>query len=497
MENCYDILFFKLTSLFKEEDAEIADSIKKIHNIDFNHLGISNISFGQNLLNAIPIFQKILSKRTPEEKIECLMDSIKTLTSSTLTSALPINGDQLISLLLLLFIRSDVHSLYSTVYYINNFSFSLDIKYGEKGFALSSFEAVLSYIKTPHEELVVASEKCFEIVDNLERGRITSDINYSFTRLNYLGDNLFLLAIRLGKSVDILNDLLIHVDINICNFVGDTAFHILAHNGTVEIFKHLFKCAGKDSLLKKNNHGKTPLHIACERLNIPIIHEFLLSLQHDDVCNMVDNQGYSPLMYYLMKSSSSEDKESALLEKLSTSSNIYLVNSSGDNLLHFVTTLIELKFFQDIIPWAIQRSNDQRITPLEIICVNGNSDMISFVLPYAACCPIINEKNTIIHSLVQKPIALKLILEKFHPLINMLNAKGETALDLACKNKNYASLELLISFGADLYNLYKLLFNTPYDDDVPKRIQSILNNDVMVASDPTSKSLIRFKIISV
>lgn len=72
---------------------------------------------------------------------------------------LTMNADTLVSLLLVVVIRSQVKHLHARLAYMRNFIFVDDIETGEMGYALSTFEAVLSYLASDSAGLRKASRR--------------------------------------------------------------------------------------------------------------------------------------------------------------------------------------------------------------------------------------------------------------------------------------------------------------------------------------------------
>ena len=70
-----------------------------------------------------------------------------------------INADTLVSLLLVVVIRAPVRHLQARLSYMRHFIFIDDVESGEMGYALSTFEAVLSYLSQDSGGLRRASRR--------------------------------------------------------------------------------------------------------------------------------------------------------------------------------------------------------------------------------------------------------------------------------------------------------------------------------------------------
>ena len=81
------------------------------------------------------------------------------------------NADTLVSLLLLVVIHSQVRHLHARLAYIRNFMFVDDIESGEQGYALSTFEVVLSYLASDSGGLRKASRGNKRLWQAIQEGK--------------------------------------------------------------------------------------------------------------------------------------------------------------------------------------------------------------------------------------------------------------------------------------------------------------------------------------
>ncbi|OAA72802.1 VPS9 domain protein [Akanthomyces lecanii RCEF 1005] len=177
-ENVHHLLFSRLTSLKRPEDLELEAKIRQMEYIDISQLGIA-IDGGPkakhdliiHLGPAIEEFRKISNAMSPQEMLELLLSTMKTVSqltgeaheegenSSAEKAIMTVNADTLVSLLLYVVIRASVRNLQARLGYIRNFIFVDDVDSGELGYALSTFEAVLAYLSTDSAGLRRASRK--------------------------------------------------------------------------------------------------------------------------------------------------------------------------------------------------------------------------------------------------------------------------------------------------------------------------------------------------
>ena len=121
------------------------------------------------------MFKKMGVAGSPQEMLEILLAVQKHITmpdeqqQNTMTNGqqlsekqdhlLTINADTLVSLLLIVVIRAPVRHLQARLSYMRHFIFIDDVESGEMGYALSTFEAVLSYLTTDSGGLRRASRR--------------------------------------------------------------------------------------------------------------------------------------------------------------------------------------------------------------------------------------------------------------------------------------------------------------------------------------------------
>lgn len=181
IENVHSMLFPRLAALKRREDLELEAKIRQMDFVDVSQLGIP-IEGGhrgkQELINrlarAIDEFKKITNAGSPQEMMDILLSTMKSVTqlgdvppipeglsstSSTEKGILTINADTLVSLLLFVVIRAQIKHLQARFLYMRHFIFVDDVDSGEMGYALSTFEAVLVYLDRDSAGLRRASRR--------------------------------------------------------------------------------------------------------------------------------------------------------------------------------------------------------------------------------------------------------------------------------------------------------------------------------------------------
>ena len=180
-------LFPVLRNSKRLEDLELESRIHQMQHIDIAQVGI-DIENGRKgkeqmtnrIAKGVEEFRKLAVAGSPQQMMEILLASQKVVTSDQPIdqninsarsdrigsegsekppSSMTMNADTLVSLLLVVVIRSQVRHLQARLSYMRNFVFVDDVESGEIGYALSTFEAVLSYLASDSGGLRKASRR--------------------------------------------------------------------------------------------------------------------------------------------------------------------------------------------------------------------------------------------------------------------------------------------------------------------------------------------------
>lgn len=193
-ENVHHLLFQKLCSLKRPEDLELEAKIRQMEYIDISQLGLALDGSPKakhdliiQLGPATEEFRKISNAMSPQEMLELLLSTMKTVSElmgmpqgpegseeqSAEKAIMTVNADTLVSMLLYVVIRSQVRNLQARLGYIRNFIFVDDVDSGELGYALSTFEAVLAYLVMDSAGLRRASRKNRALWEATKKGNMT------------------------------------------------------------------------------------------------------------------------------------------------------------------------------------------------------------------------------------------------------------------------------------------------------------------------------------
>ncbi|KAK4229081.1 hypothetical protein QBC38DRAFT_473676 [Podospora fimiseda] len=192
-ENVHHMLFPRLASLRRQEDLELEAKIRQMDNIDISQLGIAidgGSKVKRDVVNrlgrAVEEFRKMPNASCPQEMMEILLSTTKAATqfadttqpgdaprSANEKSAMAINADTLVSLLLYVVIKAQIKHLQARLTYVRYYIFMDDVDSGEIGYALSTFEAVMSYLDRESGGLRRASRRNKALWDAVSKGEMT------------------------------------------------------------------------------------------------------------------------------------------------------------------------------------------------------------------------------------------------------------------------------------------------------------------------------------
>ncbi|KAJ5086436.1 hypothetical protein NUU61_007743 [Penicillium alfredii] len=186
------LLFPRLCSFRQPEDVELDSRIRHMESIDVSQVGIA-VEGGhegkreliRRLGRGVEEFRKTAEARCPHDMLQTLLGTVKVISypgsydrvdgpaSEKGGSSVTINADVLVSLLLVVVIRSQIRHLQARLLYMQHFIYIDDVDSGEMGYALSTFEAVLMYLVTDSAGLRRASSRNRRLWQATKAGRIS------------------------------------------------------------------------------------------------------------------------------------------------------------------------------------------------------------------------------------------------------------------------------------------------------------------------------------
>ncbi|KAL8980272.1 MAG: hypothetical protein Q9205_004596 [Flavoplaca limonia] len=197
-EQLHDSAVFPvLCNCHKLEDLELESRIHGMEHVDIAQIGLTiedgrsgKLSLLKRLARGVEVFRKMGVAGSPQQMLDLLLETQKAITatppavehnknaengelSEKPTPPMTMNADTLVSLLLIVVIRSQVRHLQARLTYIRNFNFLDDVDSGELGYALSTFEAVLSYLSSDSGGLRKASRRNKRLWQATRKGTIS------------------------------------------------------------------------------------------------------------------------------------------------------------------------------------------------------------------------------------------------------------------------------------------------------------------------------------
>ncbi|KAI5925310.1 hypothetical protein F4810DRAFT_72556 [Camillea tinctor] len=191
-ENVHNFIWPRLAAMRRPEDLELEAKIRQMEFIDISQLGLpieggprGKHELTVKLGHAIDEFRKLTNAMSPQDMMDTLLSTIKSATQlaehprpsigadgSLEKPVLTINADTLVSLLLFIVIRAGVKHLQARLLYMRHFIFIDDVDSGEMGYALSTFEAVISYLFGDSSSLRKASRRNKALWDAASKGDV-------------------------------------------------------------------------------------------------------------------------------------------------------------------------------------------------------------------------------------------------------------------------------------------------------------------------------------
>ncbi|RDW76357.1 putative VPS9 domain protein [Aspergillus mulundensis] len=181
------LLFPRLCSFRQPEDVELDSRIRQMEYVDVSQVGLT-VEGGRDgkrelllrLGRAVEEFRKMLDAKCPHDMLNTLLGTVKVLSypgeysksDEKQSAPVTINADILVSLLLIVVIRSQVKNLQARLLYMQHFIYVDDVDSGEMGYALSTFEAVLTYLMADPAGLRRASIRNKRLWNATKSGRV-------------------------------------------------------------------------------------------------------------------------------------------------------------------------------------------------------------------------------------------------------------------------------------------------------------------------------------
>ena len=174
-------VFPRVCAVRKPDDHDLEAKMRKMADIDIAQVGIpiedgmkGKRELAARLARGVTEFRKMGVASSAQEMLEILLRTQKVVTEvphgeeengdagedgEKPSAALTINADILVSMLLVVVIRSGVRHLHSRLLYMRYFIFIDEVESGEQGYALATLEAVLMHLTNASVSLRTASKR--------------------------------------------------------------------------------------------------------------------------------------------------------------------------------------------------------------------------------------------------------------------------------------------------------------------------------------------------
>lgn len=173
----HEVLFPRVCNLRKSEDSRLDSYVRQMTDVDMIQAG-AEVEGGHDgrrelslrLEKAVNAFRRMGTASSPQEMMEILLETEKCVMVDSrsasapsakdekVTTVITTNADLLVSMLMIVVIRSSIKHLHARLLYMLEFTFIEEVETGEVGYALSTFEAVLSYLSYNSSGLRQASQ---------------------------------------------------------------------------------------------------------------------------------------------------------------------------------------------------------------------------------------------------------------------------------------------------------------------------------------------------
>ena len=255
---------------------------------------------------------------------------------------------------------------------------------------------------------------------------LINEVGLSTDVISEYGDGLPLHVACARRSLDRVKMVSVGCDVNRQDEAGNTPLHVACQNLNLNSESVTFLVEEKKCDVNvANNKGELPLHLACKhQYNKTIVR--LVSVGCD--VNRQDEAGNTPL--HMACQNGSTDMVRYLVEEKKCGFNV--ANNKGELPLHLAC---KREYGKEIVQLVsvgcdVNRQDEAGNTPLHMACQNGSTDMVRYLVEEKKCG------------------------------FNVANNKGELPLHLACKREYGKEIVQLVSVGCDV-NRQDEAGNTP------------------------------------
>jgi len=189
-------LFARLRQINHDDDSKLEKKVKRMINIDIAQVGIpiedgrvGKRKLASRIDEAVTVFKRLSTAESPQQMTEILLSTQQVIAAGNFNKSddihevekqslvMTINADILVSMLLVVIIRSGVKNLYARLTYMRRFNFFEEVDIGETGYAISTFEAVLAYLTAESDPIRRASRQNLQLWSAVRNGDVDKVCN--------------------------------------------------------------------------------------------------------------------------------------------------------------------------------------------------------------------------------------------------------------------------------------------------------------------------------
>ncbi|EIE81299.1 hypothetical protein RO3G_06004 [Rhizopus delemar RA 99-880] len=478
MEESYDVVFFRIAQELFEKDATLSRALKELGYLDFSQIGLPDYvrEERRRVADALVIFEKIGSFRTPAEKLDCLLETVDGLTEGAWGT------DALVPLLLMTLIRSKVPHLVANVVYMKEYQLERGVTGGRDGYALSTLEGVMDYVLSSDlAPLSLQNKRLWQIVRQGDLVRFQQHPGPLDVR-DPEGNNALLLACRWGQT--------------------ELVEHIRQRQGI-----------GADDV---NDAGMTPLMCAVQSRSHRLVRALLQDDQVLSTIQAVDREGHSVLFY--LAATRDVDLLDPLWRAIRPQADARLHRAAAHPCpIEFLPYLLPLSqpaskahdghtvdpLHRDLLsrldrPLILHDRDRFGPCPLMAWASQGRLDLVELFLDMPEVALVIHQGQTLLHCIAARltrgltlgEMDLESVVEHCRPLIHARDGRGQTALHVAASQSGplaHTFIRAIHRFGGAL-DWMNLCGARPVDGCQHPDTTCVLEDLTLDTSRPTALS---------
>ncbi|KAF7731654.1 hypothetical protein EC973_008824 [Apophysomyces ossiformis] len=471
-------LMSKGYDLVLDDDIHISTLLDRMYCLDFNQVGLPPIPNGrERVQRAIDIFEKIGSYRTPSEKLDCLLATINQLISEQdeqeeedeqEKEKESLDSDSLVPLLLLTILRSRVPHLLANLIYMKDYTFERNVTVGSHGFALSTFEGVLHYIRESSDPLIQLAGQNLTFWSAIRHADTPTVVRFYESPDLFAtvcdarddhGNDALIMACRTGQA-ELVDYILQKQRTRVVNHEGQTPLMAAIQAESPKTLSILLR---DHHVLKtinaRDKHGNTAFLIACRQRTDAYI-SLLLDIGAEP--NVSNHLREGP--FHIACRHASSQVVRTLLN--SASSMLSWQDLQGTTFFHVCEDPVLFKECMSHPNAQVDRLDKHRQTPLLLWAAKGRLDIVELLMNCGAVSRYRLDEagQSVLHLISQRLLSKDLVfgefgledvLHRFSLLVNVRNEVGETALHIAAVITSPTELSIrfircLVAMGASL-----------------------------------------------